>query len=101
MASAEMQRPSNLELFVCQRVSAELQPLLDSWRDAVRGELLSVREATADAADWREAVSAELAELRGEQQRAAASLTTTASQLAEAPPVRIQKKLEKQQETLS
>ena len=46
-------------------------------------------------------MSAELAELRGEQQRAAASLTTTASQLAEAPPVRIQKKLEKQQETLS
>ena len=48
-------QPSNLELFVCQRVSAELQPLLDGWRDAVRLELHAVREASADAAEWREA----------------------------------------------
>lgn len=95
-----LQPPSNLELFVCQRVSAELQPLLDGWRDAVRRELLSVREASADASDWREAVSAELAELRGEQQRSSESLADASARLAESPPARLQKKIEKQQEML-
>ena len=79
------QPPSNLELFVCQRVSAELQPMLEGWKDAVRAELLQVREASADAGDWREAVSSELADLRVEQQRAAASLEATTARLAEAP----------------
>ena len=100
MAATPPSRPNNLELFVCQRLSAELQPLLDGWCEAVRRELLAVREASADAAEWREAVSAELAQLRSEQQRAAESLEGTSSRLAEMPPARLQKKLEKQQETL-
>ena len=85
---------------MCQRVSAELQPLLDGWRDAVRLELHAVREASADAAEWREAVSAELSELRSEQERAADSIGSTSARLAEAPPSRLQKKLEKQEETM-
>lgn len=93
-------QPSNLELFVCQRVSAELQPLLDGWRDAVRLELHAVREASADAAEWREAVSAELSELRSEQERGAESLGSVSKRLAEAPPSRLQKKLEMHEETM-
>ena len=46
-------------------------------------------------------MSAELAELRGEQQRAAESLGSASERLAEAPPARLQKKLENQQEVLS
>ena len=54
---------NNLELFVCERVAAELQPLLDEWRDAVRSELHAIQDVSADATDWREAVSLELSEL--------------------------------------
>lgn len=91
--------PSNLELFVVQRVSAELQPLLDRWRDAVRGELLAVREASADAAEWREAVSSELSTLRAGQQRTADTLATASARLEEAPPSQLHRSLEKQEES--
>ena len=84
---------------MCQRVSAELQPLLDGWRDAV-ARAHAVREASADAAEWREAVSAELSELRSEQERGAESLGSVSKRLAEAPPSRLQKKLEMHEETM-
>ena len=93
-------QPSNLELFVCQRVSAELQPLLDGWRDAVRTELLAVRDASADAAEWREAVSSELGNLLHEQQRTASGLASANETLAQAPPIRLHKRIEKQEESI-
>jgi len=89
-----------LELFVCQRVSAELQPLLDGWRDAVRTELLAVRDASADAAEWREAVSSELGNLLHEQQRTASGLASANETLAQAPPIRLHKRIEKQEESI-
>ena len=36
-------QPSQTELFVCQRVQAELQPLLDGWREQVRDVTVSGR----------------------------------------------------------
>ena len=93
-------QPSNLELFVCQRVSAELQPLLDGWRDSVRAELLAVREASSDAAEWREAVSAELTSVLAEQRRTTDAVSAASARLAEAPPVKLAKQLEKQEEHL-
>ena len=93
-------QPSNLELFVCQRVSAELQPLLDGWRDAVRAELIAVRDASADAAEWREAVSGELGSLLQEQHRTANGLAAASAKLAEAPPSSLKARLQKQEETI-
>ena len=91
---------NNLELFVCERVAAELQPLLDEWRDAVRSELHAIQDVSADATDWREAVSVELSEMRAQQDRSWTSLQATAAKLADVPPSKLQVRIEKQETTL-